>query len=224
MSAAGAQPGLDAVLADLLGDAANAGLELDPASRARLAALEGREVRLVAELPLPLGTRELSLAVRAGRLRCFARGSERPDVVVRGTGPDLAAWLLRPGGNGPRAAGSRLQIDGDGTVLAELEALLRGFRPDPAPVLGRLLGDELADAALGTAELAFAALRSALAGAGQALRHGAADIFVDRERAAGFLDELDDLRLRVDRLQARVEARERARQRPHPEEPAGPAS
>jgi len=202
--------GLDAVFADVLADFANRSLDLDPASRARLSALDGSEVQIVAELPAPLGDREFTIAVREGRLRFYSRAADHPRVLVRGSPPDLAAWLMAGGS----AAGSRLVIEGDSTLLGELAAAWRAFRPDLGAPLSRLLGQEAAQAALGTAELAFAALRSALEGAERAVRDGAGRAFVDRAQTERFLDEIDDLQLRVDRLGARVHAQEQRRTLP----------
>lgn len=198
--------GLDSVLADVLADLANRSLDLDPASRARLTGLEGRRVQITTELPGALGSRDFTLIVQGGRLRFFPHPPEAPHVVARGTPPDLLAWLVA----GESPAGSRLVIDGDTTVLSELRAALAAFRPDFAQPLSRLVGDELAQNALGAAELALASLQSALQGAGSAVRDGAARTFVDRTAFEGFLDQLDDLRMRVDRLAARVDAREQA--------------
>lgn len=199
--------GLDAVLADALADLANRSLDLDPANRARLAGLEGRRIQITTLLPPPAGERHLALSVSAGRLRFFPHAAEAPNVIVRGSPPDLAAWLL---GN-ENTAGSRLTIDGDSTVLAELRAAILAFRPDFGRPLSRILGPDFAQAALGTAELAMATLRSAFEGVGHNLRKGASEAFVDRQQADRFLDQMHDLRLRVDRLAARVQAQEQAR-------------
>ena len=206
----GPRRGLDSVLADALAALANASLDLDPASRSRLAGLEGRQIQVTALLPPPLGERHFALAVTAARLRFHLHAPERPNVVVRGTAPDLLAWLAA----GEGAAAARLGIDGDETALAELGAALKAFRPDLGGPLSHLVGEELAQAALGAAELALAVTRSALEGAGLTVRDEAARVFVDRTRMERFLDELDDLRLRVDRLDARVQAQEQHRTTP----------
>lgn len=196
--------GPEAVLADVLADLANRSLELDPASHARLTALEGRKLQIGILLPASLGRRELSLAVSGGRLRFYAHALDAPHVIVQGDPPTLLAWLL-----GAEDPGRRLTIDGDTAVLGELTGVLRSFRPDLGEPLSRVLGAQAARTALGTAELALAGLRSALQGAGHGLRDGAAQTFVDRPAMERFLDGLDDLRLRVDRLGARVAAQER---------------
>lgn len=193
---------LQALLADGLAALANASLDLDPASQARLAALEGYRIQIIVDAPPPLGPQHLGLSVTAGRLRFHPRSVERPNVIVRGAPLDLLSWLAA----GERVPPARLFIDGDGTVLQELMALVRGFRPDPAGPLGRLLGRDLAAQTLGGIELALAGLRSAAEAAGTAISRGAARQFVDRPQLERFLDQVDDLRLRVDRLSARVGA------------------
>lgn len=210
MTGPGSRRGLDSVLADALADLANRSLDLDPASRARLAGLDGRQVQITTRLPPPLGNRDFALTVEAGRLHFFPHAVGHPNVIVRGTPPDLAAWLLA----GEGAAGTRLEIEGDSTVLAELRAAMRAFRPDLGSPLRRILGEDFAQSSVGTAELALATLRSALEGAGQAVRDAAARVFVDQGQTAEFLDQLDDLRLRVDRLSARVQAQEQRRKAP----------
>lgn len=207
MSDTGARSGLDSVFADVLADLANRSLDLDPASRARLAALDGRRVQLSAALPPPFGRRDFTLQVSGGRLRLLPHAAVDPHVIVRGSVPDLLAWLL----GGENAARGRLDIDGDSTVLAELRAALKAFRPELGEPLRRLLGDELTQSALGAAELALATLRSAFEGVQQSVRDGAAHAFVDRRECERFLDELDELRLRVDRLAARVQTEEQRR-------------
>jgi ubiquinone biosynthesis accessory factor UbiJ len=199
--------GLQAVLADGLAALANASLDLDPASRARLAALEGYRVQVVAAAPPPLGDQHFGLSVTAGKLRVHARAVERPNVIVRGAPLDLVAWLLA----GEGASGSRLVIDGDGTVLQELTAVLRAFRPDLGAPLERLLGPDIAGRALGGVELALAALRSAFEAAGSTVHRRAVGTFVDRAQMERYLDDLDALRLRVDRLAARVQFEEQRR-------------
>jgi len=207
--------GPEAVFADLLAELANRSLALDPASRARLEGLEGSRVQITADLPF--GPRDLTLTVAAGRLRCFARADAAPHAVVRGRPQDLAAWLLgSAGASGSAGAGDSqgVSIDGDTTLLGQLTGVLRDYRPDLEQPLARVLGAEAARTALGTAELALASLRSALQGVGRTARAGAAETFVDRRQAARLLDELDDLRMRVDRLGARVAAEEQRRNAP----------
>ena len=199
---------LETMLADALATLANASLDLDPAGRARLSALEGRRVQIVAELPPPLTARHFTLEVEDARLRLHSRDLDRPNVVVTGSVPDLAQWLL----TGETGARGGLRIDGDTTVLLELAAVFRGFTPDLAGPLSRVVGEETAASLLGAGEMAMAGLRSAAAAVTGSLRQGAADRFVSRQQMDRFLDALDDMKLRVDRLGARVSAEEARRQ------------
>ncbi len=202
---AGRSAGPDAVLADLLGDLANRGLALDPTSRARLTALEGRVVLVTIELPL--AARELFITVDRGRLRLLTRAGEAPNAAVRGRPPDLLAWLAG-------AAGPGVEIEGDTTVLGELAAVLRNYRPDLERPLAGIVGGDAARTAIGSVELALSGLRSAFEGTRHTARAGAARAFVDRRQLDRLLDELDDLQLRVDRLGARVAAVEQRRKAP----------
>jgi ubiquinone biosynthesis protein UbiJ len=217
MTGARRSAGLEAVLADgltMLADAlaalANGSLDLDPASQARLNALEGYRVQVTAQVPKPLGERHFGLTVTAGRLRFHAHALENPNVIVSGTPLDLALWLLA----GEGGSGARLTIDGDGTTLQELTTLIRDFRPDLGTPLERLLGPDLAGRALGGVGLALATVRSAFAAAGSTVRQGAAQNFVDRAQMERYQDQVDDLRLRVDRLAARVLSEEQRRSPP----------
>lgn len=209
--------GLDSVLADTLAELANKGLDLDPVSRARLGALEGSRLQITVEMPAPLTGRDLGLTVLAERLRFFPHAPEAPHAVIRGTPAALAAWALGGAADSARPSvrsDERLFIDGDVALVQELGELLRGYRPDLGGPLERLLGPDLAGTALGTLELAGAALRSALEGVGHTVREGGARVFAGRAGAERFLDDLDDLRLRIDRLAARVTAEERRRTTP----------
>jgi len=206
----GTRGNLETLFADALAALANASLNLDPSSAARLSALEGRRIRIIAELPPPLGARHFTLQVEAARLRLFPDDTENPNVIVTGTVPDLARWLL----TGHTISGGGLRIEGDTTVLTEAVAVFRGFNPDLAIPLGRILGADTAASLLGAGELALAGLRSAAEAMGGSIRQGAAERFVSREQVAQFLDALDDTQLRVDRLAARVSAEEAQRQVP----------
>jgi ubiquinone biosynthesis protein UbiJ len=208
--ASGTRGNLESLIGDALAALANASLNLDPSSTARLAALDGRQIRIVAELPPPAGTRHFTLEVADARLRVYPRDMESPNVIVSGTVADLARWLL----TGQTGAGAGLRIEGDTTVLMELAGILRGFRPDLGGPLGKVVGAENAASLLGAGEMALAGLRSAAEAMSGSLRQGAAERFVNRQQMAQFLDTLDDLKLRVDRLGARVSAEEARRQQP----------
>ena len=201
---------LHAMFAGLAEKMANATLRLDAASSARLAALAGCKVQVESTLPGQVW----SVQVRDGRIAVLAGLADSPDVVVRGKPGDLFAWFVSPDGR----AAERVEIDGDAAALAELAAVFKALSPGglAPPIRGQDL--------LGAAELAAAMLRSAAQGAGSAWREAYGERFVNRAHFSGFLDGIDDVRLEVERLFARVGALEsaRARQPERDEDPSAP--
>ena len=181
---------LHAMFAGLAEKMANATLRLDAASSARLAALAGCKVQVESTLPGQVW----SVQVRDGRIAVLAGLADSPDVVVRGKPGDLFAWFVSPDGR----AAERVEIDGDAAALAELAAVFKALSPGglAPPIRGQDL--------LGAAELAAAMLRSAAQGAGSAWREAYGERFVNRAHFSGFLDGIDDVRLEVERLFARV--------------------
>lgn len=195
---------LAALLADTLAELTNATLALDPAGAARLATLEGRTIELRARMP-GAADAVFSLRIQHGRLRLVPAVHGTPDTIVTGTLPDLLGWALSRGRHTPPG----LRIDGDTGLLEALAAVAEGFAPDLEAPLERFMGADAAGRVAAAAELTFAGLRTLFDGAAGGLRRGAAQWFATAPAANAFLDELDDLKLRVDRLAARVERAER---------------
>ena len=177
---------------------AAAGLSLDRNMHAHLQALEGRILQLESIAP------ELTfyVTVQDGRLTISGRCDAPAHVLVTGRGPEVVAWLANPGRTGS------VSVEGDASVLMGFAAILRAFDPELTQPLSNLLASDAGQAALGTAELAVSALRSAAEGVGAALEQTAASRFVTKEDTTALLDVLDDLRLRIDRLAARVQQQE----------------
>jgi ubiquinone biosynthesis protein UbiJ len=196
---------LEAALTDAMLDLANGALALDPATPARLAVLGGRRIRLDVELPPPLGVRSALIEVRDGRLLRARDNAPPPHVIVTGTPLALGAWLAGAEGG---MAGS-VRIDGDGALLAELRGLLGHYRPDPGGPLERVIGRDATRRLLGAAEMAAAAARTAMEGGLDEARRRARRTLATRRELHAFLDRLDELGLRVDRLSARVSEQER---------------
>jgi ubiquinone biosynthesis protein UbiJ len=174
---------------------ANAALELDPAARARLAALEGACIRVECQPP-GLAT---SIVITNGRLAVAEHSDTTANVIVRGSAAALFARLV----TSERAPGL-IEVDGDATTLAEFEAVFRTLRPDLGEALGRIAPRELADTLAGGAELAIAALRSAFDAFAADGRARAARRFTARAPFEQLRDELDELALATDRLEARI--------------------
>jgi ubiquinone biosynthesis protein UbiJ len=216
LSTSGSFNTFETLLTDALAELANASLNLDPSSAARLSKLDGRSIRIIAEFPPPLSARHFTLRIESARMRLYPYEIADPNVIIEGPVPELARWLQtgesaaagRPQG---RPQG-RLRIDGDTTVLQEVSDLFSGFAPDLSAPLSGFIGAGAADNLLGMGELAIAGLRSALEGIGGSLRQSASERFVSRPQLDQLLDSIDDMRLRVDRLAARVGAEEARRQ------------
>jgi ubiquinone biosynthesis protein UbiJ len=205
---------LEAALVELVNRAANATLELDPKAASRLAASEGHRARLIAELPGGV-EKSFTLAVVGGRMVFTPHAEAEPNVMVRGSVPALLSMLA-----GGRSAGP-VTIEGDVGVLEELAAVFKGFAPDLAEPLSKLVGETSADGILNAAEAGLALLRSAAEATAASLRRGVGERFATRSRVNVLLDRLDDARERSDRLAARINGLEGAR-RPNarPERPA----
>ena len=185
-------------LARLSSNLATACLALDPAMQGRLAILEGRSIAITSTLP-PV---RMYLVVADGKLAVRSALAGKANVAVTGTGLELANWLAAP------HRIDNITIEGDETVLLEVTGALRAFDPDLLTPFSGLLGEQTTQQLLGGAELAVSAIRSAAEGVGHAIEQTAAARFVTREDTSALLDVLDDLRLRIDRLAARIKSRE----------------
>ena len=216
MSTSGSFSTVETLLTDALAELANASLNLDPSSVARLSKLDGRSIRIIAELPPPLSARHFTLRIESARMRLYPYDISDPNVIIEGPVPELVRWLQTgesaDTGRGRGRQQGHLRIDGDTTVLQEVSDLFSRFTPDLTGPLTGFIGADAADNLLGMGELAIAGLRSAVEGIGGSLRQSASQRFVSRPQLDELLDAMDDMRLRADRLAARVAAEEARRQ------------
>ena len=191
-----------AALGGLLESALNRALALDTDTRTRVAALDGRALTVEFK-GTPLALR---LVVDGERLRVGPAFEGTSALRVAATPGALLAMALRRGDDHGTAPG-KVEIAGDADLARRLEKLASGFRPDVEEAFARAFGDTLGvPIAQGFAKaLAFARER------GDALVQDAADFLRDESRDAvapgemeEFLDDVDALREREDRLEARV--------------------
>ena len=177
-------------------------LALDPDTAAALAQLEGKRIELALDAP-PIA---LSVSVRDGRPRIGPPERElEADLGLRANLAGLLAQLPLP--RARNAPAPKLRINGDAELARILQGLARGYDPDwdqPfVSALGPLLGPQVART-----------LREGLrAGGGVAknLARDAADFLTEESRDAvgraelsAFLDDVDALRDRAERLLARA--------------------
>lgn len=181
------------LLADIATRTSSQALNTDPRLRARLEELEGNSVEVNCQLP-PVTWHFL---ITNGGLTLKYGPAEAPQVVISGNAADLSAWMVT--GEAP----GRVDIDGDESLLLELQEIFKQFEPDIEDPLGQFVGPQVASTLLGTAELGLKGLRSLVEGIGGAARNQQAD-YVSKEQLDNVLSGIDELRLRVDRLAERV--------------------
>jgi ubiquinone biosynthesis protein UbiJ len=181
--------------------ALNHTLSLDPDTQQRLAALNGRSVQLHLRGP------EIALAVTVedSRLR-VGPPQEDSQLKVAATPGSLLAMMFRRDDDG--IAPGKVEIAGDAELARRLEKLASKFAPDFEEAFARTFGDVLG------VPLAKA-VRKGLAHARETATHlteDSADWLRDEARIAlapgeveGFLDGVDHLRERSERLESRVQ-------------------
>jgi ubiquinone biosynthesis protein UbiJ len=181
--------------------ALNHTLSLDPDTQQRLAALNGRSVQLHLRGP------EIALAVTVEDARLKV-GPPQDDSQLRvaATPGSLLAMMFRRDDDG--IAPGKVEIAGDAELARRLEKLASKFAPDFEEAFARTFGDVLG------VPLAKA-VRKGLAHARETATHlteDSADWLRDEARVAlapgeveGFLDGVDHLRERSERLESRVQ-------------------
>lgn len=175
-------------------------LSLDPETQQRLAALDGRRVQLHLRGP------EIALAVTVEDSRLKV-GPPQDDSQLRvaATPGSLLAMIFRRDDDG--IAPGKVEIAGDADLARRLEKLTGKFAPDFEEAFARSFGDVLG------VPLARA-VRKGLTHARETASHLTEDTAAwlrDEARVAmapgeveGFLDGVDELRERSERLESRV--------------------
>ncbi|GLQ48297.1 sterol-binding protein [Dyella lipolytica] len=192
--------------------ALNHALSLDPDTQAKLATLDGRSV----QLHLRGVDLALAVTVEQGRLN-VGPAPDTSDLRVAATPGSLLSMLFRRNSDG--MAPGKVEIAGDAELARRLEKLASGFAPDFEEAFSRTFGDVLG------VPLAKA-VRSGLAHARETATHLSQDSAAwlrDEARIAlapgeveNFLDEVDALRERTERLDARLARLERTRRGTNP--------
>jgi len=193
--------------------ALNHALSLDPDTQQKLAALNGRSVQLHLRGP----ELALTVTVEDARLKVGPPlDDDRSQLRVAASPGSLLAMALRRGDDG--VAPGKVEIAGDADLARRLEKLASQFAPDFEEAFARTFGDVLG------VPLARA-VRQGLTHAKDTATHlteDGADWLRDEARLAiapgeidPFLDDVDALRERSERLEARVaRLQQRLRGRP----------
>lgn len=182
--------------------ALNHALSLDPDSQASLKTLEGR--RLDVHLRGP----DLVMAMRVveGKLKVGPSDAEQPALRVSATPGGLLAMVMHAGHEG--IAPGKVDIAGDADLARRLEKLARGYAPDFEAAFARVFGDVIGV----QLARAFAKALSHVRDSGRHFAEDGADWLREESRLSvapgemdDFLDEVDHLRERAERLNARIQ-------------------
>lgn len=184
--------------------ALNRALALDPAAAKRLRALEGRAVELHLDGP------NLALRVRVdgGVLRVEAP-SESPNLKVRTTPGAVLAMALDSRHEVPPG---KLEMSGDAGLARQLEGLLKDWKPDIEAALSGIFGDVLGvPLARGVGRTTRAAQRgfADLREDGAAWLRDEARLTPSKAEVEAWLDGVDEVGERSERLQRRIDLLER---------------
>jgi ubiquinone biosynthesis protein UbiJ len=177
-------------------------LQLDSDACARIAALEGRRVGIqLRGLDIAL-----AISVQDGRLKIGPHWDAPSDLDLRAAPGSLLAFALRRGEDSPLPPG-KVEISGDAELARQIEKLLRGFQPDIEEALANTFGDVLGVPLARALQRGLAWTRESA----QALARDTAEFLRDETRDVmapaemeQFLDDVDALRERAERLQARI--------------------
>lgn len=179
-------------------------LALDPDTRQALGALDGRAVAITFR-GTPLAMR---LAVDGTRLRVGPAFGGASDLRVEATpGSLLGMAVARLRGDADAVLPGRIEIAGDADLARRLERLATRFEPDVDEAFARVFGDVAGVQVARGVRRGLAFVRDGVVG----LVRDGADYLVEESRdlvARGemdaFLDDVDAVRERGDRLEARV--------------------
>lgn len=209
-------PTLLAALTGVIESALNHALELDPAGRRDLlAALDGAvQIELTAPLAL-----SVTLEGGAERVRVSSQPVESPALIIRGRPIAFAALAT---GDDRVIGDGRLTVQGDTALAHQLQRALNRLSPDWEAALARHLGDVPAHflgqrvrAAVKWSRHAFAALN---ANVEEYVHEESRALPGRRELEATFAD-IDELSLRTERLQARIDQIDQFARTDQPETP-----
>ena len=191
----------------LLNDLSERAIHLDPVAAKNFTSLTGQVIEihcLEPALTWHLTLQESSIEVHAG-------ASNNPNVAVTGKPLGLLQMLMTG------ATSETVVIDGDAAVLMALHTLAKDYSPDPAKLLDAWLGRETGQRAAALVELGMTNLGELLTSTRANAHHATQNYFSERyatqDQGKGLAGRLDQLRLRIDRLEAKLNRYQ------HPETP-----
>jgi ubiquinone biosynthesis protein UbiJ len=173
-------------------------LILDPQTAQQFKAFAGQVIEIHCQEP------ELTwhLVLAEDHVDFCAGPGSTPNVAISGSPQGLLQTLLTGHSTDP------VEINGDATVLMQLQALTSAFNPDLVKPLANVIGNDKAQRTAAWLELGASTLSELFSSSTRQAQQKAQSYMATRystEPEAGQLhDRIDQLRLRVDRLQARL--------------------
>jgi ubiquinone biosynthesis protein UbiJ len=181
-------------------------IDLDPDTRGRLSALEGRAVTLDLAGVSGRSAPALRIVVEHDRLRVGPAFAGDSALRVAATPSSLLALAFARGRDDALPPG-RVEIAGDAELARRLEQVATRFAPDIDAAFARVFGDvagfQIARAFRGAFAFTRRSAKALAQDAAEFLTEEGRDL-VARAELDTFLDEVDALRERADRLEARV--------------------
>jgi len=186
---------------------ANESAQLDPLTQKRLRGLDGHSIAIEFD---PSGE-TTTLQFDGDSIRVATGHIDAPSVIIRGAPSALAAAFV-----GARVrTGGGITIEGDEVVLSQFRGIVRDYRPDFFEPLESLVGIRAAQAITSLFEVGFSALSAigrSVAGEGERLaRTGVRQRYLTSPELESFLESIQALRVRIDRLNVRTNVIEQAR-------------
>ena len=182
--------------------AINRAVALDAGTREKIAKLDGRRIGVELK-PLDLA---LAITVDRDRLRVGPHWERDRDLNLRASPASLLAFAMRRGDDSVLPPG-KVDISGDAELARQFEKIMRDFRPDFEEAFAQTFGDVLGVPIGRAVGSAFAWTRDSA----ESFARDAVEFVRDESRdavakaeAEQFFDDVDALRERADRLDARI--------------------
>ena len=192
------------LLQDWVNQLSRSWLALDPLVQQRLQNLTGQVIEVECTEP------ELTahITVVGASLELNHGAATAPNVQLRGTAPALLGRALSI------ESKAAVEVNGDETLLLQLLEILSGYRPDPTPALAKLIGNDPAQTLSAALELgAQTTMGLVESGIHDLMQRSTGTLqrhFTTRSNADALQNQLDDMRLRIDRAAARVQQLEQS--------------
>ena len=182
--------------------AINRAVALDAGTREKIAKLDGRRIGVELK-PLSLA---LAITVDRERLRIGPHWERDRDLNLRASPASLLAFAMRGGEDSVLPPG-KVDISGDAELARQFEKIMRDFRPDFEEAFAQTFGDVIGVPIARVVASAFAwtrdSAKSSALNAAEFVRDESRDA-VAKAEAEQFYDDVDHLRERADRLEARL--------------------